>query len=121
MQPSLVTRSPVLATMSSWTPLAGQLRQGEDGLAHADWRDRGGCQSHPSSGFPQAPEISLARSALDQPNIVKLFKVIDTRESPFLVMEHLRGGDTLPYLEDRGRATADEARGTSRPLVSAVQ
>lgn len=37
--------------------------------------------------------------ALNHWNIVKLFKVIDTKETLLLVMEHLSAGDVFNYLQ----------------------
>lgn len=39
--------------------------------------------------------------ALNHPNIVKLYKVIDTEEVYFL-MEHVSKGDMFDYLQDCG-------------------
>uniref|UniRef100_A0A671EE99 non-specific serine/threonine protein kinase n=1 Tax=Rhinolophus ferrumequinum TaxID=59479 RepID=A0A671EE99_RHIFE len=53
-------------------------------------------------------------------NIVRLFHVISSAESLFLVMEFVPGGDMLDYLRDHGRMSEDTARGVFRQLVSAV-
>ncbi|XP_074032661.1 MAP/microtubule affinity-regulating kinase 3-like [Leptinotarsa decemlineata] len=58
---------------------------------------------------------------LDHPNIVKLFQIIETRNTLYLVMEYASGGDMCDYLARNGSMKEDEARGKFRQLVSAVQ
>lgn len=65
LQPSLLTRGPVLAITSSWPPLASTASPGEAGLAHSDW-DRGGCLSHQSAGLLRPPETSVTGSWLHE-------------------------------------------------------
>ncbi|XP_039702935.1 serine/threonine-protein kinase MARK2-like [Pteropus medius] len=61
-----------------------------------------------------------AMKTLNHPNIVKLFEVIDTENTLFLIMELVDGGTLSDYLEDCGDMTEHEARGVFRQLLSAV-
>lgn len=58
---------------------------------------------------------------LTHTKIVKLFKLIVTKETVFLVTKHRRRGDMFDHLQDHSRVTETEARGTFQQLVSAVQ
>lgn len=43
------------------------------------------------------------------PNIVKLFEVIKTKETLFLIVEHVSCGDRYDYLKNGGLMTKNKA------------
>lgn len=57
---------------------------------------------------------------LHHPNIVKLFEVIETKHTIFLVMEMVSGGELYDYLVVHGRMKEKEARAKFRQIISAV-
>lgn len=58
--------------------------------------------------------------ALDHPNIVKLFEVIETERYLYLVMEYASGGEIFDYLASNGRMKEKDARTKFRQMISAV-
>ncbi|KAL7750556.1 hypothetical protein RI367_003897 [Sorochytrium milnesiophthora] len=57
---------------------------------------------------------------LHHPNIVRLYEVIETKSTVFLVMECCTGGELYDYLVVHGRMKEKEARAKFRQILSAV-
>lgn len=58
---------------------------------------------------------------LDHPNVVKLFEVIDTEDTLFLVLEYAAGGEVFDFLVEHGRMKEKVAREKFRQIVSAIE
>lgn len=57
---------------------------------------------------------------LHHPHIVKLYEVIETKNTVFLVMEYAAGGELYDYLVVHGKMKEKEARAKFRQILSAV-
>ncbi|CAH1791800.1 unnamed protein product [Owenia fusiformis] len=77
-------------------------------------------QLNPSSLQKLFREVKIMKM-LDHPNIVKLFEVIETEKTLYLVMEYASGGEVFDYLVAHGRMKEKEARSKFRQIVSSVQ
>ncbi|KAM3861664.1 MAP/microtubule affinity-regulating kinase 3-like [Diretmus argenteus] len=77
-------------------------------------------QLNPTSLQKLFREVRIMK-ILNHPNIVKLFEVIETEKTLYLVMEFASGGEVFDYLVAHGRMKEKEARAKFRQIVSAVQ
>jgi len=77
-------------------------------------------QLNPGSLQKLFREVRIMKT-VDHPNIVKLFQVIETEKTLYLVMEYASGGEVFDYLVLHGRMKEKEARAKFRQIVSAVQ
>ncbi|KAM4642318.1 MAP/microtubule affinity-regulating kinase 4 isoform 1-T1 [Discoglossus pictus] len=76
-------------------------------------------QLNPSSLQKLFREVRIMKG-LCHPNIVKLFEVIETEKTLYLIMEYASGGEVFDYLVSHGRMKEKEARAKFRQIVSAV-
>ncbi|XP_036093684.1 MAP/microtubule affinity-regulating kinase 4-like [Rousettus aegyptiacus] len=58
--------------------------------------------------------------SLNHPHIIKLYQVIATEDTIFIVMEHASRGSLSEYLQSCGRMSEPKARRITRQLISAV-
>lgn len=65
-------------------------------------------------------EVSIMK-LLNHPSIVKLYEVIETEKTLYLVMEYVNNGEVFEYLVKNGRMKENIARQKFRQIVSAVQ
>lgn len=65
-------------------------------------------------------EVNIMKR-LDHPNIVRLYEVIDTEDTLFLVMEYAAGGEIFDFLVEHGRMKEKVAREKFRQIVSAIE
>jgi MAP/microtubule affinity-regulating kinase len=77
-------------------------------------------QLNPNSLEKLFREVSIMK-ILNHPNIVKLFEVIETDKTLYLVMEYVSNGEVFEYLVKNGRMKENIARQKFRQIVSAVQ
>ena len=77
-------------------------------------------QLNPNSLEKLFREVSIMK-ILQHPNIVKLYEVIETDKTLYLVMEYVNNGEVFEYLVKNGRMKENIARQKFRQIVSAVQ
>ncbi|XP_028844026.1 serine/threonine-protein kinase MARK1-like isoform X3 [Denticeps clupeoides] len=77
-------------------------------------------QLNPTSLQKLFREVRIMK-LLNHPNIVKLFEVIETEKTLYLIMEYASGGEVFDYLVAHGRMKEKEARAKFRQIVSAVE
>jgi MAP/microtubule affinity-regulating kinase len=64
-------------------------------------------------------EVRIMKS-LHHPHIIKLYEVIETKNTVFLVMEYCSGGELYDYLVVHGKMKERDARAKFRQILSAV-
>ena len=69
--------------------------------------------------FAISPILSLLTSCSHQ-NIAKLFQVIETTSTIFMVIEYCPGGELFDYIVAKNKLPEDEARVFFRQIVAAV-
>lgn len=77
-------------------------------------------QLNPTSLQKLFREVRIMK-IVNHPNIVKLFEVIETEKTLYLIMEYASGGEVFDYLVAHGRMKEKEARAKFRQILSAVQ
>ncbi|CAF5198842.1 unnamed protein product, partial [Rotaria magnacalcarata] len=77
-------------------------------------------QLNPTSLQKLFREVKIMKG-LDHPNIVKLFEVIETEKTLYLVMEYASGGEVFDYLVAHGRMKEKEARAKFRQVCQHKQ
>jgi MAP/microtubule affinity-regulating kinase len=77
-------------------------------------------QLNPNSLEKLFREVSIMK-LLQHPNIVKLYEVIETDKTLYLIMEYVNNGEVFEYLVKNGRMKENVARQKFRQIVSAVQ
>lgn len=77
-------------------------------------------QLNPNSLEKLFREVSIMK-LLNHPNIVKLYEVIETEKTLYLVMEYISNGEVFEYLVKNGRMKENIARQKFRQILSAVQ
>lgn len=55
------------------------------------------------------------------PHVIRLYDVIDTKNTIVLVLEYLPGGELYNYLDKRGKISEDEARVIIRQILSGLE
>uniref|UniRef100_A0A3Q3B6D2 non-specific serine/threonine protein kinase n=1 Tax=Kryptolebias marmoratus TaxID=37003 RepID=A0A3Q3B6D2_KRYMA len=73
-------------------------------------------QLNPTSLQKLFREVRIMK-ILNHPNIVKLFEVIETEKTLYLVMEYASGGEVFDYLVAHGRMKEKEARAKFRQVT----
>ena len=57
---------------------------------------------------------------LNHPHIIKVFDIIETTESIYIVMEHAEGGELFDYIVTHKRVKEKDAKAFFRQIISAV-
>ncbi|KAM7261149.1 hypothetical protein ACFE04_026624 [Oxalis oulophora] len=65
-------------------------------------------------------EIKCMR-ILTHPNIVRLYEVIETQASIFVVMEYVKNGELFDYVLEKGRLPEDEARRCFQQIIVGLE
>uniref|UniRef100_A0A2K6N1T6 non-specific serine/threonine protein kinase n=1 Tax=Rhinopithecus bieti TaxID=61621 RepID=A0A2K6N1T6_RHIBE len=73
-------------------------------------------QLNPTSLQKLFREVRIMK-ILNHPNIVKLFEVIETEKTLYLIMEYASGGEVFDYLVAHGRMKEKEARAKFRQTI----
>ncbi|XP_021102074.1 serine/threonine-protein kinase MARK1 isoform X2 [Heterocephalus glaber] len=74
-------------------------------------------QLNPTSLQKLFREVRIMK-ILNHPNIVKLFEVIETEKTLYLIMEYASGGEVFDYLVAHGRMKEKEARAKFRQIIN---
>uniref|UniRef100_UPI00358E0061 MAP/microtubule affinity-regulating kinase 3-like isoform X3 n=1 Tax=Myxine glutinosa TaxID=7769 RepID=UPI00358E0061 len=77
-------------------------------------------QLNPTSLQKLFREVRIMKM-LNHPNIVKLYEVIETEKTQYLVMEYASAGEVFDFLVAHGRMKEKDARAKFRQILSAVQ